>query len=85
MPIDPEKRKVYLMILAGVLGVLMIGGIVFLGSEFRKIDQEGVKCLNNPLTWAEFVMHEQKNKDFSCTCQEDRGFNLDYQLNWSQK
>lgn len=56
------------LILAGIFCILLIGGIVFLGIQFNKINQVGVQCMSSPLIYAENRMFEDKGERYDCSC-----------------
>lgn len=56
------------LILSGIFIFILIGGILFLGNEFKNIDKLGVKCLNSPLIYAENRMYEDKGEIYDCSC-----------------
>lgn len=62
------------LISAGIFCILLICGIVFLGINFSKIDQEGVQCMSSPLNYAENRMLEDKDEVFDCSCSIPESF-----------
>ena len=42
----------------------------FLYSNFSKIDREGVACMSQPLLYAENVLEEANDEDYTCDCVE---------------
>jgi len=62
-----ELRTKYLLV-SIFLTLVLIGGIIFLGLEFKKINKEAVKCYNSPLAYAEYVANLKEAGKYTCDC-----------------
>ena len=74
MKLKDLTRQDRALIVAGILCIILLGGIIFLGNEFRNIDDKGLKCLKQPLLFAENRMQELNDVPFDCTCQRESSY-----------
>lgn len=59
------KQMVIIMIF---LIMLLVGSLGYLIYQVRQINPDGLKCVNNPLVYAEYKIKELKKEDYNCDC-----------------
>ena len=65
---EKEQRAKLILV---ALCVMFISVGLFLGFNYAKINKDGLKCLNDPIGWAQERITQVKGKDFVCSCEKD--------------
>lgn len=78
-----EKKHKSIIILI-ILCLMFISVGVFLGFNYMNINKEGLKCLSDPIVWAEDRISTEKGENYVCSCKKEENLPI-WNINFGGK
>lgn len=70
----PQSKAVWLGIAISAC-VILLFGIFWLGYNVKDMNQQGIKCLSNPIGYAGYLFQTQGRENVLCQCVDDSRIN----------